>query len=118
MWIYFGAMHAATVLRDARHANGLTQAALAALTGTSQATISAYESGRKVPTLSTFERLLAATGTRLAPDAARRRTWEPSHADHARAERVLRDVLTLAAALPTRHAATLAYPRLPEPRSR
>ena len=58
-------MDAAATLRTARRESGLSQAELARRAGTSQATISAYESGSKEPALSTLERLLAATGHRL-----------------------------------------------------
>lgn len=50
---------------ECRHEAGLTQAALARRAGTSQATISAYESGAKSPAVITLERLLAATGHAL-----------------------------------------------------
>ena len=106
-------MDVVNTLLSARRAAGLTQARLAALGGTSQATVSAYESGRKAPTLATLERLLAATGTRLCADAARHRARELGPGDHARTARVLADVLDLAAELPTAHAASLDYPRLP-----
>jgi len=58
-------MEAARALRDARLKAGLTQTALAARAATSQATLSAYESGRKEPSVETLARLLAATGSRL-----------------------------------------------------
>jgi transcriptional regulator with XRE-family HTH domain len=99
-----------TILRDARRRAGLSQAALAARTGTSQATISAYESGRKRPSVDTLGRLLGATGWRLAVE--RRHPIEPSRAQHARTARALADVLALAEALPTRHEPALRYPRL------
>jgi transcriptional regulator with XRE-family HTH domain len=49
-------------VRRARKAAGLTQAALAALTGTTQSAVSRLESGRLVPTLAVLERVAAATG--------------------------------------------------------
>lgn len=106
-------MNAADALRGARLRAGLTQHALATRAGTSQATISAYESGRKQPSLRTLERLLAATGSRLTivPDGRARR--EPTPEQLARAGRRLADVLELAAALPVRHRSTLEFPRLP-----
>ena len=45
-----------------RRSTGLTQSALAALAGTSQPTIAAYESGTKRPSLRTLQRLAAAAG--------------------------------------------------------
>src|SRR2546421_5925091 len=87
-------------LRRAREDAGLSQSALAARARTSQATISAYESGRKQPSVDTLSRLLAATGRRLTAERALPR--EPSPDDHARTARVLVDVLALAEALPSR----------------
>lgn len=113
-------MSAATALREARERAGLTQAALASRTGTSQATISAYESGRKDPSVETFSRLLSAMGARLTVEPARRVVVQPSAAQHARAGRALVEVLELAAALPTRHEPTLRFPplhRTPTPRA-
>lgn len=54
------------ILRTARRAAGLTQAQLARLAGTSQATLSTYERGRQAPSLKTVGRLLAAAGFDLA----------------------------------------------------
>lgn len=48
----------------ARTAQGLTQAELAARMNTSQAYIARLESGRVSPSLRTWKRLAAATGTR------------------------------------------------------
>src|SRR5436305_991184 len=59
-------MEVAKALAEARRRAGLTQSQLARRAGTSQATVSAYESGRKVPSIETFARLLAATGSQLA----------------------------------------------------
>lgn len=50
------------LLRDARRAAGLTQAALAARVKTSQSAIARYETGTTAPSLATFERLLRACG--------------------------------------------------------
>jgi hypothetical protein len=109
-------MNAGSALRDARRHAGLSQAALAARAGTSQATISAYESGSKQPSLETFERLLAVAGARLVIEPVRstanRGPREPGRAQLARAGRTLADVLELAAALPSRPSPTLRYPRL------
>jgi ribosome-binding protein aMBF1 (putative translation factor) len=48
----------------ARTARGLTQAELAARMGTSQSYIARLESGRVLPSMRTWQRLAAATGTR------------------------------------------------------
>ncbi len=96
-------MNAAATIREARTRAGLTQAALAQRAGTSQSTLSAYESGRKQPSVLTLSRLLTAAGSRLVA--------EPD--PFAGNGRTLAQVLDLADALPTRHSATLDYPRLP-----
>ncbi len=55
----------AQVLRIARHRAGLTQVELAARAGVAQSVISAYESGRRQPALSTLAALVEATGFEL-----------------------------------------------------
>ncbi len=100
------------MIRSARREAGLTQAELAARSATSQATLSAYERGRKVPSAATLERILAATGHALVIENGRRPVRTPSAASHARVARALHDVLELAAALPSKPAPTLRYPRL------
>jgi transcriptional regulator with XRE-family HTH domain len=100
-------------LRMARSQAGLTQSELAGRVGTSQATISAYEGGHKQPSVDTFNRLLAATGSRLVVESGRRPVLWPSRAQLARSARTLSDVLGLAEALPTRHEPELRFPRLP-----
>lgn len=54
------------VIRQLRDQVQVTQARLAAMVGTSQSTIAAYESGSKSPTLRTVHRLAVALG--LVPD--------------------------------------------------
>jgi transcriptional regulator with XRE-family HTH domain len=105
-------MDAGDAIKRARLRAGLTQHALAARAGTSQATISAYESGRKQPSLETLDRVLAATGARLAVVSRRRGVRRPSRRELARAGRKLRDVIELAEALPVKHKRALEYPRL------
>lgn len=68
---------AGDLLRLARVKGGLTQAALAQRAGVAQALISAYENGRRQPTLPTLTRLLEAAGFDLRmrleePDAQAR----------------------------------------------
>jgi uncharacterized protein len=55
----------AEVLRTARRRSGATQAELARRAGVTQSVISAYERGRREPSLSTLSRLVEATGQRL-----------------------------------------------------
>lgn len=57
-------MDPAQLIAAARRRAGLTQAELAALAGTSQPAISAYEAGRRSPSVATLQRLLAACGAR------------------------------------------------------
>ncbi|MDQ3092603.1 MAG: helix-turn-helix transcriptional regulator, partial [Actinomycetota bacterium] len=64
-------MDAARRLREARRLAGLSQAELARRAGTSQATVSAYESARKQPSVTTLSRLLAAAGARLTVEHGR-----------------------------------------------
>ncbi len=52
----------ASLLRSARAAAGLSLRALAERAGTSHATLSAYENGRKVPSVTTYVRILEACG--------------------------------------------------------
>ena len=59
------AVSAAELLRQARLAAGMTQVQLASRAGVTQSVISAYESSRREPALSTLQRLLEATGHRL-----------------------------------------------------
>jgi transcriptional regulator with XRE-family HTH domain len=103
---------ASSSLRDARRRSGLTQAELARRAGTSQATISAYEHGRKEPSVETLGRLLAACGVRLTAVPAAMAVVRPSASRLARAGRTLVDVMLLAEALPTRHARELRFPAI------
>ena len=105
-------METAVTVREARERARLSQAELAALVGTSQATISAYESGRKQPSVATLSRLLAAMGCRLAVEPATQRVREPSALQMARAGEILVQVMQLAEALPVHHQSSLRFPRL------
>lgn len=58
------------LIEHARQLAGLTQADLAELAGTSRPTLSAYECGRKSPTLATAERILSVAGFTLSLDPA------------------------------------------------
>jgi transcriptional regulator with XRE-family HTH domain len=104
-------MDAGAVLHAARTRAGLSQAQLAARTGTSQATISAYESGAKQPSVATFTRLLAAAGARLVVESATP-VVEPSRAELEKAGKTLAEVIALAEALPVEHEPMLRFPRL------
>jgi len=54
------------LIEAARQLSGLSQQELADRSGTSRSTLSAYEHGRKSPTLSTMERMMESAGFRLA----------------------------------------------------
>jgi uncharacterized protein len=56
---------AGALIREARRRAGLSQAELARRAGVSQPVISAYESGRRAPGLSTLTKLVEASGHRL-----------------------------------------------------
>lgn len=108
-------MDTAAEIRIVRERAGLTQALLAQRAGTSQATLSAYESGRKQPSIETLTRLLAACGSRLDVRRGQPDVVVPSASQSARTARVLSDVLALAAALPSQPGPELRFPRLPSP---
>ncbi len=74
------------LIRMARRRAGLTQEELAQRAATSQAAISAYESGRRSPSVATLTRILEAAGFEL-----RMRLSEPDTHDTTRriAERLL-----------------------------
>jgi len=59
-------MDAAELLGRVRVGSGLTQEELAHRAGTSRPTLSAYEHGRKSPTVATFARLLSRAGWELS----------------------------------------------------
>ncbi len=105
-------MDAADFIRVARANAGLSQAALASRAGTSQPALSHYEAGRRQPTASTLDRILAAAGFRLAMAPVSLPARSPTSAELARSGAQLSAVLELAAALPVRHEAELRFPRL------
>src|ERR1700722_14946457 len=59
-------INAAELLEQVRASSGLTQEELARRAGTSRPTLSAYEHGRKSPTVATFARPLSQAGWALA----------------------------------------------------
>ncbi|MFI6499867.1 helix-turn-helix transcriptional regulator [Nonomuraea typhae] len=64
--VRFWAERGGLLIKRARQAASLNQTALADLSGTSRTTLSAYEHGRKSPTLETAGRILDAAGFHLA----------------------------------------------------
>ena len=71
-------MEPAELLEQARLSAGLTQEELARRAGTSRPTLSAYEHGRKSPTVATFARLLSGAGWELAAQPHVSFTRQPS----------------------------------------
>jgi transcriptional regulator with XRE-family HTH domain len=71
-------MNAAELLEQVRASSGLTQEELARRAGTSRPTLSAYEHGRKSPTVATFARLLSGAGWELAAQPHVSFTQRPS----------------------------------------
>ncbi len=83
---------AGALLVSARTQLGLSQRAFAELLGIAQPTLSAYESGRRQPTLPTLLRLLGRAGLDLRMELAERdrhdeilAEWERSLDEHERA---------------------------------
>jgi transcriptional regulator with XRE-family HTH domain len=63
--VAFWAKRGGLLFKQARHAASMNQKVLATMSGTSRTTLSAYEHGRKSPTLETAGRILDAAGFRL-----------------------------------------------------
>jgi transcriptional regulator with XRE-family HTH domain len=106
-------MTPAELVKAVRRRRGLTQAELARRAGTSQPVVSAYEHGRRDPTVATLRKLVEAGGERLRIDAA---PPAPDLAPAATPEehgRRLVDVLSVADAIPARRRSpVLRAPRL------
>ena len=102
-------MDAASTLRRVRQRSGLTLRALAARADTSHSTLAAYESGRKVPTVETLDRIVRAAGSELDIEL------KPAvgGVDRAARGRELAAVLDLAEQFPARHARVLDFPVFP-----
>jgi transcriptional regulator with XRE-family HTH domain len=92
-------------IRRLRREQGLTQQALAARAGTSQATIAAYESGAKSPTLRTLQRLAKSLGLETVVDFVPEMSYADrrSLAFHEAIAKVLRDDSKAAIAKAKRH---------------
>ena len=100
----------AELLERVRLAAGLSQEDLATRAGTSRSTLSAYESGRVVPSVETLARVVRGAGFDLAPELTIAPATDDG-SDTAARGRELVEVLELAAMFPARHAKTLEYPR-------
>ena len=104
---YHMAMNAAVIVRAARTRAGLSLRALADRAATSHSTLAFYESGRKVPTVETLDRIVRSAGYDL--DVAM--TPRVGNGDATARGRELIEALELAAMFPARHAPALEYPR-------
>jgi transcriptional regulator with XRE-family HTH domain len=104
-------MDSAAAIRDARRHTGFTQRELAERSGTSQATISAYEHGTKIPSPPTLSRILAAAGRHLTVVSASRAVRVPTARELEQRARVLAQVVDLAERLPARPSRELRFPR-------
>ena len=100
-------MNASRVVRECRLRAGLTLRSLAERSGTSHATISAYESGRKVPNVETLDRIVRAAGYEIDISLAPR--VQSTLVGSNRGDE-LAAVLDLAEAFPVRHDQELAAP--------
>lgn len=92
---------AAELLRQAREAAGLSQAALARKAGIPRSVLNAYERGHRQPGADAFLTLLTAAGCELRLVQA---------IDRERNARVLAEVLDLAERLPWRPRQRLSFP--------
>ncbi len=108
---YHSSMEASEVIRRCRTRSGLTLRALATTAGTSHSTLAAYESGSKVPTVRTLDRIVRAAGFALDAELSPRSMGTP---DLPRGEE-LAAVIRLAEAFPARHATRLTAPVFPPP---
>ena len=106
-------MSPAQLIKVVRRRRGLTQADLAHRAGTSQPVVSAYEHGRRDPTVGTLRKLVEAGGERLIIDAAPDAPDVPPAATPEEHGRRLVDVLSVADAIPVRRrSSVLRAPRL------
>lgn len=97
---------AGELIAEIRRTAGLSQAELARRCGVQRSVLSAYEHGRRQPSVAALARIARAAGmeleiSRLADEAALER-----------AGKVLIDVLELADRMPSRRRGELAYPAL------
>jgi transcriptional regulator with XRE-family HTH domain len=101
--------YVAELLREARHAAGLTLRELAQRAETSHATLSAYEQARKTPSATTLLRILEACGNAVDIELHRR----VREVDGIPRGEELEAVLKLASAFPSRASRRLELPVFP-----
>jgi transcriptional regulator with XRE-family HTH domain len=100
-------MDAGRLLRTARQRAGLSLRQLAERAETSHSALAAYESGRTVPNVDTFDRVVRSAGFEV--DVVL--TPRPDAGDRGARGSELIEVLELAEMFPARHSATLTFPR-------
>lgn len=100
---------AARTLRRARQRAGISLRELARRAGTSHATLIAYESGRKAPSVATFQRILEACGFSVDFQLSRR----IRHRDGLDRGEELKQVLDLAGQFPSQLPREMDYPKFP-----
>lgn len=93
-------MTSAQLIREARRAAGLSQTDLAARAGTSQPTLSLYESGARQPHADTFRRIIRAAGADLELVLRNDPVVEPSASELARRGQILEGLLRAVPAFP------------------
>jgi|SRR5271166_1180722 len=89
-----------------RRQSGLSQAELARRSGVQRSVLSAYEHGRRQPSVSALARIAGAAGMELQLALA------PERLGAEQAGRILAEVLDLAELIPSRQHDDLAYPPL------
>jgi transcriptional regulator with XRE-family HTH domain len=104
---YHGPVNAAASLKGARIRAGLSVRELARRAATSHSTILAYEGGRKIPSVETFDRVMRAAGFAVGVEL----TPAVGGPDPAERGDELVEVLHLAARFPARLSPTLDLPR-------
>ena len=97
---------AGELIAEIKHASGLSQAELARRSGLQPSVLSAYEHGRRQPSVSALARIAAAAGVELQVSML------SDEAALDRAGKVLIDVIGLADRMPSRRRGELEYPSL------
>ncbi len=97
---------AGDLIAQIRRTSGLSQAEIARRSGLQSSVLSAYEHGRRQPSVAALARIAAAAGMQLDLAAL------PGAAAEEHAGRILAQVLELAEALPYRPRDELTYPPL------
>ncbi len=97
---------AGELIAEIRHTAGLSQAELARRCGVQRSVLSAYEHGRRQPSVAALARIARAAGMEL------KLSHLSDEAALERAGRVLIDVIELADRMPSRQRGELTYPPL------